>query len=120
MCIFSFPFYHTKKNHFCVNCVNIYKLLKKTLCESILFIFSPYCTRYNDLVLSCPDSERGNPLPPHGLLFPISSKVFYMHHSIDRITHTTAIVTPVVEHWLERALSQWVHHEGSIRRPIAP
>ena len=21
------------------------------------------------------DSERGNPLPPHGLLFPISSKV---------------------------------------------
>ena len=22
------------------------------------------------------DSERGNPLPPHGLLFPISSKVF--------------------------------------------
>ena len=24
-----------------------------------------------------------------------------MHH-IDRITHTTAFVTPVVEHWLER------------------
>ena len=22
------------------------------------------------------DSERGNPLPPHGLLFPINSKVF--------------------------------------------
>ena len=22
------------------------------------------------------DSERGNPLPPHGLLFPISSKVY--------------------------------------------
>ena len=32
------------------------------------------------------DSETGNPLPPHGLLFPISSKVFYMHHSTDRIT----------------------------------
>ena len=27
------------------------------------------------------DNERGNPLPPlHGLLFPISSKGFYMHH----------------------------------------
>ena len=27
------------------------------------------------------DSERGNPLPPHGLLFSISSKgSFYMHH----------------------------------------
>ena len=46
------------------------------------------------------DSERGNPLPPHRLLFPITSKAF---------------VTPVVEHWLEREIAQWVHHEGSIR-----
>ena len=30
------------------------------------------------------ESERGNPLPPHGLLF----------------STTTAFVTPVVEHWL--------------------
>ena len=49
------------------------------------------------------DSERGNPLPPHGLLFPISSKgSFYMHNPIDRIADTTAFDTPVVEHWLER------------------
>ena len=41
------------------------------------------------------DSERGNPLPPHGLLFPISSKGSFT-------THTTAFVTQVVEHWLER------------------
>ena len=27
-----------------------------------------------------------------------------MHHSIDRITHTTAFVTPVVEHWLDREI----------------
>ena len=26
------------------------------------------------------DSEKGNPLPPHMLLFPISSKGFNMHH----------------------------------------
>ena len=32
-----------------------------------------------------------------------------MHHLIDRITHTTAFVTPVVEHWLEREIAQWVH-----------
>ena len=25
-----------------------------------------------------------------------------MHHPTDRITHTTAFVTPVVEHWLEK------------------
>ena len=43
-----------------------------------------------------------------------------MHHPTDRITHTTTFVTPVVEHWLEREIAQWVHHEGSIRGPIAP
>ena len=32
---------------------------------------------------------------------------FYMHHPTDRITHTTAFVTPVVEHWLEREIAQW-------------
>ena len=63
------------------------------------------------------DSEKGNPLPPHGLMFPISSKVYYMHHITYRITHTTASVTPVVEHWLEREIAQWVHHERSIRYP---
>ena len=46
------------------------------------------------------DSETCNPLPPHGLLFPISSKgsFIYMHHPTNRITHTTVFVTPVVEH----------------------
>ena len=47
------------------------------------------------------DSERGNPLPPHGF--------FYMHHPTDRIAHTMAFVTPVVKHWLEREIAQWVH-----------
>ena len=32
-----------------------------------------------------------------------------MHNPTDRITHTTAFVTPVVEHWLEREIAQWVH-----------
>ena len=44
------------------------------------------------------DSEKGNPLP-----------FFYMHHPTDRITHTTAFVTPVVEYLLEREIAQWVH-----------
>ena len=56
------------------------------------------------------DSEKGNPLPVHRLLLSINSKVFfYMHHPTDRITHTTAFVTPVVEHWLEREIAQCVH-----------
>ena len=38
-----------------------------------------------------------------------------MHQPTDRITHTAAFVMPVVEHWLEQEIVQWVHHEGSIR-----
>ena len=29
-----------------------------------------------------------------------------MHHPTDRIPHTTAFVTPVVEHWLEREIKK--------------
>ena len=25
-----------------------------------------------------------------------------------------------MEHWLEREIAQWVHHDGSIRGPIVP
>ena len=32
-----------------------------------------------------------------------------MHHPTDRIAHTTTFVTPVVEHWLEQEIAQWVH-----------
>ena len=32
-----------------------------------------------------------------------------MHHPTDRIIHTRAFVTPVMEHWLEREIAQWVH-----------
>ena len=52
------------------------------------------------------DIEKGNPLPPHRLLL---KGLIYMHHPTDRITHTTAFVTPVVEHWLEREIAQWIH-----------
>ena len=27
----------------------------------------------------------------------------------DRVAHTTAFVTPVVEHWLKREIDQWIH-----------
>ena len=29
-----------------------------------------------------------------------------MHHPTDRIAHTTAFITPVVEHWLEREIEE--------------
>ena len=42
------------------------------------------------LVKDHSDSERGNPLPPHGLLFPISSKgsfICIISHRQDNIYH---------------------------------
>ena len=32
-----------------------------------------------------------------------------MHDPIDMIIHTMAFDKPVVEHWLEREIAQWVH-----------
>ena len=60
------------------------------------------------------DMERGNPLSPHRLLFPISSKgssiYIYMHHARDRTKHTTAFVTPVEGNWLERGKEKETHN----------
>ena len=44
-----------------------------------------------------------------GYSYRLTARVLHMHHPTDRITHTTAFVTPVVEHWLEREIAQWVH-----------
>ena len=42
------------------------------------------------------DSEKGNPLPPHRLLFTINSKGSFICTIPYRIAHTTAFVTPVM------------------------
>ena len=43
-----------------------------------------------------------------GYSYRLTARVLYMHHPTDRIIHTTAFVTLVVEHWLEREIAQWV------------
>ena len=35
-----------------------------------------------------------------GYTFRSAARFFYKHHPTDRIAHTIAFVTPVVEHWL--------------------
>ena len=67
--------------------------------HSTHFYLRIYGVRY--MVKDHSDSERGNLLPPHRLLFPINSKGSFIYTIPDRIAHTTAFVTPVVEHWLE-------------------
>ena len=71
------------------------------------FYLQLYGVRY--MVKDHLDSEKGILLSQlHGLLFQISSKGSF-------IAHTTAVVTPVMEHWLKREIAQCVHHEGLIR-----
>ena len=117
--------YGRERNVLFNNALNTFYLLlygreRNVLFNNALNTFYLRLYGFRHMVEHHSGSERGNPLLTHGLLFPISSKVFfYMHHPIDRITHTTAFGTPVVEHW-KREIGQWVHHEGSIRRPIAP
>ena len=55
-----------------------------------------------------------------GYSFRLAAKVllYASSHRQDNTYH--GLFSPVVEHWLERETALWVHHEGSIRRPIAP
>ena len=93
------------------------------------------------MVKNLSDSERGNPLQPYGLLFPISSKGSFIctisqigtHHDLCYTSRGVLAETRNVyasSHrqdntycdlcYTSREIAQWVHHEGSIRRPIAP
>ena len=58
------------------------------------------------------DSERENLLPQlHKLLFPNSNKRLFIHNIYVLCTiphsmvHTTAFVTPVMEHWLDQEIA---------------
>ena len=42
------------------------------------------------------------------VLFVCCCCCLYMHHPTDKLTHTTAFFKPVVEHWVEREIVQWV------------
>ena len=82
------------------NTFNRYKDVINYFITNILFIFVSICFFISQLSLTQhilftvivevhSDSERGNPLPPHGLLFPISSKVllYASFHRQDNTYH---------------------------------
>ena len=91
-----------------------------TLFNDALNTFHLWLYGIRHMVKDHSDSERVNPLPPKGYSFRVAARVLLYASSTDRITHTRAFATPVVEYWLEREIVLWVHHEGSIRRPIVP
>ena len=69
------------------------------VCALNTFYLRLYGVRH--MVKDHSDSEKG-------YSFQLTSRVL-LYAPTDRITHTTAFVTPVVEHWLEREIAQWVH-----------
>ena len=56
-------------------------------------------------LLYAPFHKQGNAY--HGLL-------------LDKIVQTTALIAPVLDHWVEQETADWVHQEGSLQRPTAP
>ena len=78
--------------------------------HSTYFIYS-YMVKDIIMAKDHSDSKSGNP---------ITSKGSFIYIILQRITHTMAFGTPVMEHWLEQEIAQWVHHEGLIQWPTAP
>ena len=79
-----------------------YHNIKERKEESVLFnnalnTFDLWLYGIKHMVKDHSNSKRGNLLLPHGLLFPISSKFFFMPYPTDRIAHTMAFVTPLAE-----------------------
>ena len=64
-------------------------------------------------------SERGIPLPPHGLLFPISSKGSFICIRQDDTYHGLCYTSRGALAGTRNS-SMGPLHEGSIQRPIAP
>ena len=91
------------------HCYSCFYLKENVLFNDALNTFYLRLYGIRHMVKDHSDSEKGNPLPPHRLLFPINSKGSFICTIPDRIAHTTVFITPVVEHWLEREIAQWVH-----------
>ena len=72
--------------------------------HSTHFVFRLYGVRH--MIKDYSDNDRGNPLPPHGLLFLIISKGSFIWRSLLHQLWNTG--------WNEKSLN------GSTRRPIAP
>ena len=76
-----------------------------------MFYLTTHSTRLygvRHMVKDHSDSERGNLLPPHGLLIPISSKGSFICIIPQKGWHIPQPLLHVVDHWLEREIAQWV------------
>ena len=91
-----------KQPHTCVFII-LWKEGRTFLFSDALNIFYLRLYGVRHMVKDHSDSEKGNLLPTYGL-----QRVLLCALPTDRITHTTAFVTPIVEHWLKWEIAQWV------------
>ena len=59
-------------------------------------------------------TQKEHPILSGLLFFQIYSKECFIY-STDRIVYTTAVVTPVLDHWLEREIAKCDHQMGWTR-----
>ena len=90
--------------------------------EGNVYFNDPFNTFYlrlygfGHMVKDYSDSEKRNLLLPHGLSFQFAARILlYAPPHRQESTYNNLCYTS-----LERKVAQWVHHEGSIRWPIAP
>ena len=100
-----------ERERYLIKCINGYVIFSQTERKEMFYLTTLntfYLRLYGirHMVKDHSDSEKGNPLLPHMLLFPINSKGSFICTIPDRIAHTTAFVTPVVDHWPEREIAQ--------------
>ena len=84
-----------------------------------MFYLTMHSTHFNDgyMATDHSDSKRKSAAATWVTLFSMSGMAYCMHHSTDRIAHTTVFVKPVVEHWLQREMST---HDGIDPTTTAP
>ena len=103
--------YACVSNYICANVLSLGNVLFNDALNT--FYLRLYGVRH--MVKDHSDSERGNPLPPHGLLFPISSKgfVYAPSHRHDSTYHNLCYTSHGA---LAGTRKSWMGppHEGSI------
>ena len=87
----------------------------------VVFVSLPQLYGVRLMVKDHSESEKGNPLPPYGLLFPITAGVllYVPSHRQDSTYHALCYTSRgALDGTINSSMSPL--HEGSIRRPIAP
>ena len=94
------------------------RFIKKILLIKINYTFHSWLCGVRHMVKKHSNIKRWNLLPP--LLFPISSKISFICYPANRLVYNMTLITPVVEHWQEGEIAQWICQIRLIHWSITP